>query len=212
MRSSRHQRRGRLRCAGHATNSCIASAAGQFTQPDPIGLAGGLNLYGYADGDPINKSDPFGLCTKDYCPSLLDRVYAAARQQVKDVLADVGLAGHRLREGIGNRTVATGSGTMGMVHADVTATGNGNVSRNASVGASTTGFSVGAFLGLKVQEPIPDGTDITIAVGAAQATVSVGDGQLRVTAVGVGAGVGLGRTRTGAPPKVEGSVTRPISP
>jgi len=26
-------------------------------------LAGGLNLYGYADGDPINYSDPFGLCT-----------------------------------------------------------------------------------------------------------------------------------------------------
>ena len=26
-------------------------------------MAGGLNLYGYADGDPINFSDPFGLCT-----------------------------------------------------------------------------------------------------------------------------------------------------
>jgi hypothetical protein len=25
-------------------------------------LAGGLNLYGYAGGDPINFSDPFGLC------------------------------------------------------------------------------------------------------------------------------------------------------
>ncbi|MBX3134187.1 MAG: RHS repeat-associated core domain-containing protein [Gemmatimonadaceae bacterium] len=37
-------------------------ASGQFTQPDPIGLAGGLNLYGYANGDPINFSDPFGLC------------------------------------------------------------------------------------------------------------------------------------------------------
>jgi len=36
-------------------------AARQFTQPDPIGLAGGLNLYGYAGGDPINRSDPFGL-------------------------------------------------------------------------------------------------------------------------------------------------------
>jgi RHS repeat-associated protein len=35
---------------------------GQFTQTDPIGLAGGLNLYGYAGGDPVNFSDPFGLC------------------------------------------------------------------------------------------------------------------------------------------------------
>jgi len=25
-------------------------------------LAGGLNLYGFAGGDPINYSDPFGLC------------------------------------------------------------------------------------------------------------------------------------------------------
>jgi RHS repeat-associated protein len=37
-------------------------ASGQFTQQDPIGIAGGLNLYGYANGDPINFSDPFGLC------------------------------------------------------------------------------------------------------------------------------------------------------
>jgi RHS repeat-associated protein len=35
---------------------------GRFTQEDPIGLAGGLNLYGFANGDPVNFSDPFGLC------------------------------------------------------------------------------------------------------------------------------------------------------
>ena len=35
---------------------------GRFTQQDPIGLAGGVNLYGFADGDPVNFSDPFGLC------------------------------------------------------------------------------------------------------------------------------------------------------
>jgi hypothetical protein len=35
---------------------------GQFTQPDPIGLAGGLNAYGFAGGDPVNYTDPFGLC------------------------------------------------------------------------------------------------------------------------------------------------------
>jgi hypothetical protein len=34
---------------------------GPYTQQDPIGIAGGLNLYGYANGDPINFSDPFGL-------------------------------------------------------------------------------------------------------------------------------------------------------
>jgi RHS repeat-associated protein len=35
---------------------------GRFTQEDPIGLAGGLNLYGFAGGDAVNFSDPFGLC------------------------------------------------------------------------------------------------------------------------------------------------------
>ena len=37
-------------------------ATGQFNQQDPIGLAGGANTYGFADGDPIHHSDPFGLC------------------------------------------------------------------------------------------------------------------------------------------------------
>ncbi|WP_309670459.1 RHS repeat-associated core domain-containing protein [Gemmatimonas sp.] len=35
---------------------------GQFTQADPIGLAGGKNLYAFAGGDPVNYTDPFGLC------------------------------------------------------------------------------------------------------------------------------------------------------
>jgi RHS repeat-associated protein len=33
----------------------------RFTQEDPIGLAGGLNLYGFANGDPVGYSDPYGL-------------------------------------------------------------------------------------------------------------------------------------------------------
>jgi uncharacterized protein RhaS with RHS repeats len=37
-------------------------SSGQFSQQDPIGIAGGLNQYGYAQGDPVNFSDPFGLC------------------------------------------------------------------------------------------------------------------------------------------------------
>jgi uncharacterized protein RhaS with RHS repeats len=34
---------------------------GQFTQSDPIGIAGGLNTYGFASGDPVSYSDPYGL-------------------------------------------------------------------------------------------------------------------------------------------------------
>lgn len=41
--------------------------SGRFTQEDPIGLAGGLNAYGFANGDPVNFSDPFGLCIWDGC-------------------------------------------------------------------------------------------------------------------------------------------------
>lgn len=36
--------------------------SGRFSQEDPIGLAGGLNTYGFGAGDPVNSSDPFGLC------------------------------------------------------------------------------------------------------------------------------------------------------
>ena len=42
-------------------NRYVDPLTGQFTQEDPIGLAGGLNLYGFAGGDPVNFSDPFGL-------------------------------------------------------------------------------------------------------------------------------------------------------
>lgn len=45
---------------------------GSDTQQAPIGLAGGLNLYGFASGDPVNFSDPFGLCPEVpvLCPAL----------------------------------------------------------------------------------------------------------------------------------------------
>ena len=37
------------------------AGTGQFTQQDPIGIAGGANVYGFAGGDPVNYDDPFGL-------------------------------------------------------------------------------------------------------------------------------------------------------
>ena len=34
---------------------------GRYITPDPIGLAGGINLYAYAGNDPVNGVDPWGL-------------------------------------------------------------------------------------------------------------------------------------------------------
>jgi len=56
-------------------------ASGRFTQEDPIGLAGGLNLYGFANGDPVNFSDPFGLrvdVTNERLKDLLRRLIQAS--------------------------------------------------------------------------------------------------------------------------------------
>jgi len=46
-------------------NRYYDASTGRFTQLDPIGLAGGMNLYGFAGGDPVNFSDPIGLCPED---------------------------------------------------------------------------------------------------------------------------------------------------
>jgi len=40
-----------------------APSLGKFLQPDPIGYAGGMNLYAYVGGDPVNHRDPSGLFT-----------------------------------------------------------------------------------------------------------------------------------------------------
>lgn len=52
------------RTTGHHYNFYrdYAPEIGRYVQRDPIGLVGGLNTYGYANGNPNRYIDPLGLC------------------------------------------------------------------------------------------------------------------------------------------------------
>jgi RHS repeat-associated protein len=63
--------------------------SGRFTQEDPIGLAGGLNLYGYAAGDPVSYADPFGLCP----PKTMAEVFMCTGQLLQPAQLPLEIAG-----------------------------------------------------------------------------------------------------------------------
>lgn len=74
-------------------------AGGRFTQEDPIGLAGGLNLYGFAGGDPVNFSDPFGLKVEFYndgARKLWEDLRREATEASRSKNKDMAKAGRRL--------------------------------------------------------------------------------------------------------------------
>ncbi len=51
---------------------------GRYTQADPIGMDGGSNRFGYADGAPLTETDPLGLATY-MCTQPLHALGAAGR-------------------------------------------------------------------------------------------------------------------------------------
>jgi RHS repeat-associated protein len=46
-------------------NRFYDSNTGRFLQRDPIGFEGGVNLYAYVNGNPVNRADPSGLLNMD---------------------------------------------------------------------------------------------------------------------------------------------------
>jgi RHS repeat-associated protein len=54
----------------YARNRFYHPAMGRFISEDPIGFDGGLNLYAYCGGDPVNFSDPLGLSPEDWSANI----------------------------------------------------------------------------------------------------------------------------------------------
>ncbi len=61
----------------HVRNRVFDPYRGKWLQRDPIGYAGGLNVYQYCSGDPIGSIDPLGLRPDDNQPpsTKIDRGY-----------------------------------------------------------------------------------------------------------------------------------------
>jgi RHS repeat-associated protein len=76
-------------------NRAYDQATGAWTQEDPAGIAGGLNLTQFNGNNPVTFSDPFGLCPKAYqdrdgnCPgqALVNAAYASGSSVLFNVAA-----------------------------------------------------------------------------------------------------------------------------
>jgi len=75
---------------------------GKFVNRDPIGYKGGINLYGFADGNPVNESDPNGTLspsqpTVDPLDKTIERaIIKVAPRVFRIVIRPVGLGALRI--------------------------------------------------------------------------------------------------------------------
>jgi RHS repeat-associated protein len=99
---------------------------GRWTQEDPIGVAGGLNLYGYVGNNPVAFMDPFGLCPLKETGVPCTVTFAA-----------------------GGAAAGFGVGVTASVAAAVPTAGGSILFSPATITATTTtGFLGGALIGL----------------------------------------------------------------
>ena len=98
-------------------------------------MAGGLNLYGFANGDPVNATDPFGLCPieKDGIPCFV--TFAAA-----GALADAAAAG--IAGAAGGTLVEPGGGTLVGGAGGLVAGGSYGLVSGAMVGVARDATSI----------------------------------------------------------------------
>jgi len=129
----------------------------RFLNPDPAGFAGGVNFYAYADGNPINYVDPFGLFSWEGAAMGVTKAVvglavgvAIGAAVVATAPVSVVIVAGTVAAGVGGFTTGQSiyEGASGQ---QWTASGNGaqlsDYARSESIGNATVGIASLAALG-----------------------------------------------------------------
>ena len=115
--------------------------AGRWLSKDPIGIAGGLNLYAFCGNNPVNFVDPLGLCSETKTTTI--SLYGVRMAAVLGILFDVSIA----RDSNGDNAIIITSGGGVGVDVKVPVPGT-NVSVNDGDVYSQGGFDSESHVGV----------------------------------------------------------------
>ena len=113
---------------------------GRWAQEDPIGIAGGLNLYQFNGSNPSTYTDPFGLCP--WCIGAGLGAFVAGAARVAHNLA----TGRPIHENLGTSLVvgAVVGATLGAAAPEATAAFGARLATSGMAAGAGAGASAGA--------------------------------------------------------------------
>ncbi len=101
---------------------------GRWLSKDPIGLIGGLNLYAFCEGNPVNNIDCVGLCDKD-----VGGLWPKIKNAIKIALG-------ACKSGAGPAGTGEAADALNVVPISTAVLGMGDEIRNATEISGTEGF------------------------------------------------------------------------
>ena len=124
---------------------------GRWLSRDPIGEAGGMNLYGYVGNSPFSFIDPLGLCDDDWAAGLIGSWDGASFGIISRLLLDEDERGYLLGKGsylagnvAGSVAITVATGGMGAIGAGTSIVGNVTRAGMATRGILAAGAVGGA--------------------------------------------------------------------